>query len=66
MRSAGLPSAQKEAEGFYAVHRARPFLKGLTEFDEIMDSRVPKLIVRAERPAAPESTRSAAAWLTGL
>ena len=23
---------QKEAEGFYAVHRERPFFKGLTEF----------------------------------
>ena len=23
---------QKEAEGFYAVHRARPFFQGLTEF----------------------------------
>src|SRR4029450_506745 len=24
--------SQKEAEGFYAVHRERPFFKGLTEF----------------------------------
>jgi nucleoside-diphosphate kinase len=24
--------SQKEAEGFYAVHRDRPFFKGLTEF----------------------------------
>jgi nucleoside-diphosphate kinase len=40
--------SKKEAEGFYAVHRERPFFKGLTEFM----SSGPAVVLALEAPDA--------------
>jgi nucleoside-diphosphate kinase len=44
---------QREAEGFYAVHRERPFFSGLTEFM----SSAPCIVMALEKEGAVKSWR---------
>jgi len=48
-----LHMSMKEAEGFYAVHRERPFFAGLTEFM----SSAPCVVMALEKPGAVKSWR---------
>src|SRR5256714_12361356 len=44
---------QKQAEGFYAIHRERPFFAGLTEFM----SSAPCVVMALEKEAAVKAWR---------
>ena len=48
-----LQMTRKEAEGFYAVHRERPFFTGLTEFM----SSAPCVVMALEKESAVKSWR---------
>lgn len=48
-----LQMTRKEAEGFYAVHRERPFFAGLTEFM----SSAPCVVMALEKESAVKSWR---------